>query len=154
MNTPPRDVTAHHGSTTTLTCDVEIGEDERDILEWSKLASNPDTGADEYIYVSLDNQMRPVSQASDPEKYTIEGHYDLVIHDVMFDDAGVYQCRLVLSRQQGTANVIVLGECIIITIVQARVQGRAQEASPPLPTLKIEKQKKKIIRANFKLFHL
>ena len=36
---------------------------------------------------------------------------------------------------------------------QARVQGgEAQGACPP--PLEIEKQKKKVIRANFKLFHL
>ena len=38
--------------------------------------------------------------------------------------------------------------------IQARVQGEdnAQGAWPP--PLEIEKQKKKVIRANFKLFHL
>ena len=37
---------------------------------------------------------------------------------------------------------------------QARVQGGGAKGPAPPPPLEIEKQKKKVIRANFQLFHL
>ena len=116
-------MTAHHGTTVTLTCNIEISSSETVILAWTKLASNPETGSEQYIYVSRDDHMEPVTKTNNPDKYQIEGHYDLVIRDVMFDDAGVYQCRMVLSRQQATANLIVLGKTsssiFIITALHA-----------------------------------
>lgn len=56
--------------------------------------------------------MQPVTETSDPEKYQVEGLVDLVIMDATLEDAGTYECRLVLSRVQASANLVVLGKTL------------------------------------------
>lgn len=103
MSDPPRNVTAVVGQNVTLTCQVEIGEGERDALNWEKITPG---SSSTYIFKSID----PPEKTSNPNKYQIFGTFNLRILNVDVSDGGLYSCYLYLdSNTKYTANVIVLG---------------------------------------------
>ncbi len=48
----------------------------------------------------------------DPDKYTVEGHYNLIIAEMDWEDGGLYGCELIgINGVLHTVDAVVMGEC-------------------------------------------
>lgn len=100
ITVPPSDTVSVSGRDVLLHCETEETGNP-DWLEWSEYITDP-SGL--RIWSTITN-------ITDPDKYDIQGQYNLVINDVNVTDGGKYGCRLFIdSTARYTAELTVFGK--------------------------------------------
>lgn len=104
MITEPEDTTASTGDTVIIKC--EVSQPENAILTWFEHISK---AAGSKIF-SVQPSTFPGSISQRPEKFEVDGYFNLVIKDAALNDGGLYSCDEFDSLEKYKSDVIILGK--------------------------------------------